>query len=124
HVIDRGNMPLAKIVYDTFWGSANPPILAAFLESRGFNVHSGGALLQPGRPVADPGPDRVIGISDGPVPLSAENSVLADSYGWSIVSGPDGATPPVGAVLANPNSVNPTLTVTKSGAYVLQLVAS
>jgi hypothetical protein len=124
HVIDRGNMPLAKIVYDTFWASDNPPILAAFLEASGFSVHRGGTLLQPGRPVADPGPDRVIGISDGPTQLSAENSVLADSYSWSIVSGPDGATPPVGAVLANANSVDPTLTVTKAGAYVLQLIAS
>ena len=124
HVIDRGNMPLAKIVYDTFWSSSNPPILAAFLEQRGFTVRSGGVVLQPGRPVADPGPDRVIGISDGPTQLSAENSVLADSYSWSIVSGPDGVTPSVGASLANSDSVNPTLTVTKAGAYVLQLVAS
>ena len=124
HVIDRGNMPLAKIVYDTFWRSSNPPILAAFLEQRGFTVRSGTTVLQPGRPVADPGPDRIIGLSDGPTRLSAENSVLADSYSWSIVSGPDGATPPTGATLANPQSVNPTLTVTKAGTYVLQLVAS
>ena len=124
HVIDRGNMPLAKIVYDTFWSSSNPPILAAFLEQRGFTVRNGTTVLQPGRPVADPGPDRVIGISDGPTRLSAENSVLTDSYDWSIVSGPDGAMPPTGATLADPQSVKPTLTVTKAGAYVLQLVAS
>ena len=124
HVIDRGNMPLAKIVYDTFWSSSNPPILAAFLEQRGFTVRNGTTVLQPGRPVADPGPDRVIGISDGPTRLSAENSVLTDSYDWSIVSGPDGATPPTGATLADPQSVKPTLTVTKAGAYVLQLVAN
>ena len=124
HVIDRGNMPLAKIVYDTFWSSSNPPILAAFLEQRGFTVRNGTTVLQPGRPVADPGPDRVIGISDGPTRLSAENSVLTDSYDWSIVSGPDGAMPPTGATLADPQSVKPTLTVTKAGAYVLQLVAN
>ena len=38
--------------------------------------------------------------------------------------GSDGAMPPTGATLADPQSVKPTLTVTKAGAYVLQLVAS
>ena len=35
HVIDRGNMPLAKIVFDAFWSSTKPDALATFLEGKG-----------------------------------------------------------------------------------------
>ena len=124
HVIDRGNMPLAKIVYDTFWSSSNPPILAAFLEQRGFTVRNGGTVLQPGRPVADPGPDRVIGISDGSDAAfrreqRADGFVqLVDRFRARRRDAADRRN------ARRPESVKPTLTVTKAGAYVLQLVAS
>ena len=60
HVIDRGNMPLAKIVYERFWGSNDPDTLATFLQAAQTQAvrDSSGAVLKPGRPVADPGPDR------------------------------------------------------------------
>ena len=66
HVFDRGNMPLAKIVYDDFWGSgsAMPGLFATFLEDPAqpapgpYTVRSGGTVLTPGRPLADPGPNR------------------------------------------------------------------
>jgi hypothetical protein len=61
HVIDRGNMPLAKIVFDAFYAAKRDETLATFLESQGFSVRdASGAVLKPGRPVADPGPDRVV----------------------------------------------------------------
>lgn len=115
HVIDRGNMPLAKIVYERFWGSNDPGTLATFLQTAQTEAvrDAGGAVLKPGRPVADPGPDRT---TDSPATLSGANSLYATTYNWSIVSGPSGAT------LSSPTSVSPTFTANTNGTYVLQLV--
>jgi cytochrome c553 len=115
HVFDRGNMPLAKIVYEAFWDSDRPQQLATFLEAQGLPVRANGAVLPPGRPVADPGPGRV--VAPGATRLSASMSLFASSYSWSIVSGPTGAS------LANATSPEPTFTATAPGTYVVQLVA-
>jgi mono/diheme cytochrome c family protein len=112
HVIDRGNMPLARIVYARFWGSSDPDTLAAFLQSAQSQpvLDSNNAVLRPGRPIADPGPDRT---TTSPVTLSAANSLYATTYTWSVVSGT--------GVLSNPTSATPTLTAS-DGVNVLQLV--
>ena len=121
HVFDRGNMPLAKLVYDTFWDSNAPEVLATFLENQPetFTVRdpSTRAVLQPGRPIADPGPDRVLPL--GATTLSAAGSLFADTYSWSLVSGPTN-----GASLTGNNSAFPTFTAALTGQYVLQLVVS
>jgi mono/diheme cytochrome c family protein len=118
HVIDRGNMPLAKIVYDAFWDDpVRPALLANFLEGQGYTVRdSAGAVLRPGRPVADAGPDRV--AAPGAIRVSGEGSLFANGYSWSLVSGP------AGGVLADPASARATLTANSAGTYVLQLVVS
>jgi hypothetical protein len=112
HMLDRGNMPLAKIVYQRFWGSNDPDTLATFLQTAQAQAvrDSSGAVLKPGRPVADPGPDRT---TASPVTLSAANSLYATTYNWS-VSG--------GGTLSNPNSVSPTLTAANGSINVLTLV--
>lgn len=113
HVIDRGNMPLGKIIYERFWDSTQPDTLATFLESQSQTVRdSGGVLLKPGRPVADPGPDRT---TDSPATLSAANSLYATTYTWSIVSGAGGS-------LANANSAQATLNGVAGNTYGVQLV--
>jgi mono/diheme cytochrome c family protein len=120
HVIDRGDMPLAKIVYDTFWsaGSQGPPALADFLQSAGIPVRDAtGAVLQPGRPIADPGPHRTVRQS---TTLSAAASRFASTFAWSIVQSPAGAT----ATLTNANSAQTRFSTTTNGTYVVQLVAS
>jgi hypothetical protein len=115
HVFDRGNMPLAKIVFDEFFRTGKADTLATFLEGQGQVVRDGsGALLRPGRPIADPGPSRT--VAQGPTILSAASSLFSTTYNWSIVSGPAGAT------LTNPNSVQPTFNAMANGTYVLQLV--
>ena len=117
HVLDRGNMPLAKIVYDAFWRSNGPSVLATFLQGEGLSVRdASGAVPRPGRPVADPGPSRVVG--QGATRLSAAASLYATAYAWTIVSGPAGAT------LADATSAEPTFTATANGAWTVQLVAS
>ena len=122
-VVDRGNMPLAKLVYDTFHASAGEATLADFLVGQGLPARDeGGAVLRPGRPIADPGPDRV--VRQGDTHLSASNSLFADTYAWSIVSGPNGAVPPSGAILTDANTAQPTFNATTDGTYVLSLVAS
>ncbi len=117
HVIDRGNMPLARLIADKFFTTGMANIMATFLETLGFTVRDGGgAVLMPGRPVADPGPARV--VRQGATTLSAAGSQFSTGYQWSIVSGPGGAT------LTSPTSVQPTLTTIADGSYVLQLATS
>jgi hypothetical protein len=113
HVIDRGNMPLAKIVYQRFWGSNDPDVLATFLQTAQNQAvrDSSGAVLKPGRPVADPGPDRT---TTSPTTLSAANSLYATTYNWSVLSG--------GGTLSNPTSVSPTLSATDGSINVIKLV--
>ena len=117
HIVDRGNMPLARLVSEAFYASNRPELLATFLESRGFGVRdSRGAVLRPGRPIGDPGPDRV--VRPGASTLSATASLYANGYVWSIISGPAGAT------LTNQNTAQATFNAPADGSYVVQLVAS
>ncbi len=118
HITDRGNMPLAKIVYDAFYSSNRPELMATFLQDQGQTAKSSsGAALRPGRPVADPGPSRV--LRQGATPLTAAGSLYANAYQWSIVSGPTG-----GATLSNAAASQATFNATQNGTYVLQLIAS
>jgi hypothetical protein len=122
-VINRGDMPLAKLVYDTFHASSGEAALADFLVGQGLPARdAGGAVLRPGRPIADPGPDRV--VRQGATQLSASNSLFADTYVWSIVSGPNGAVPASGAMLTDANTAQPTFNAATDGTYVVSLVAS
>ncbi len=117
HIFDRGNMPLAKIVYDAFWRGNGPSVLANFLQAEGYTVRdASGAVSMPGRPVADPGPSRVTG--QGATRLSASGSLYATAYAWTIVSGPAGAS------LSEANTAQPTFTATANGTWTVQLVAS
>jgi mono/diheme cytochrome c family protein len=112
NVFDRGNMPLARIIFQKFHGSSMSPTLAAYLQGQGISTN--GAI--PGGPIADPGPERV--VRQGPVTLSASMSLFASSYQWSIVSGPAGAT------LTNATSAQPTFNSIADGTYIVQLIAS
>jgi hypothetical protein len=121
HVFDRGNMPLAKLQFDDFWRSTQPDTLATFLQGLGFVTRDpAGAVLRPGRPVAAPGPDRT--ITQGPTTLSAAGSLFSNTFAWSLVSGPDGAAPPVSVSLANTTSAQATFNASANGTYVVQLV--
>ena len=122
-VVNRGDMPLAKLVYDTFHASSGEAALADFLVGQGQPARdASGNVLRPGRPIADPGPDRV--VRQGATRLSASGSLYADAYAWSIVSGPNGAVPPSGALLTDANTAQPTFNAATDGTYVLSLVVS
>ena len=122
HVFDRGNMPLAKIEFDDFWRSTQPDTLATFLQGLGFVTRDpAGAVLRPGRPVSDPGPDRT--ITQGPVTLSAGGSLFSNTFAWSVVSGPDGTVPPVSVSLTSATSAQATFNASANGIYVIQLVS-
>jgi len=119
HVIDRGDMPLAKFVFDNFWSSGGPERLAQFLDAQQFTVRDASkAVLQPGRPVANPGPDRL--ISRGPVQLSAVATKFEDTFVWTLVTRPAGPEP----ILTNANSAQPVFNASVDGIYTLRLVAS
>ncbi len=114
HMVDRGNMPLAKLIYDKYQSTPSMfQTMGNYLVSRGF---ADGASM-PGRPIADPGPDRVLKL--GPSTLSAAMSLYADSYQWSLLTNPGG-----GASLANTASLQPTFIATADGTYSVQLIAS
>ncbi len=116
HVINRGNMPDDELVYNAFWGGASSVALAGFLNNQGYKVFdASGNVLHPGRPVADPGPDRV--TNSAAVPLSANLSLYSSTYKWSLVSAPDGAS------ISNATSANATLNTVGDGVYSVNLVA-
>lgn len=108
HVQNRGNMPLAKLVYDKFWldSSINGP-MQTFL----------GSTNKPGRPVADLGPDRLVKATS--IALSGAMSLYATGYQWTVFS-----SSPAGAALSNATTSTPTLTVPGSGTYEVDLVTS
>src|SRR5712691_111003 len=112
HVFDRGNMPLALIVYEDFWKSSAPKTLATFLDPLlpvgGKATTTSGTALTPGRPIADPGPNRMVRTATNAV-LSAENSLFATTYNWTLISG--------SATITNPNSMIATFSAPLAGAY-------
>jgi mono/diheme cytochrome c family protein len=127
HIIDRGNMPLTKVLYNRFWSTPSMyNTLNTFLQSPdpinnpGLSytvLDSSGAPLLPGRPIADPGPSRVVGTLS--TKISAAASLYADTYTWSIVSAPSNAT-----TLSSYTDTQPTFSANADGTYVVQLVAS
>src|SRR5712691_1382587 len=115
HVFDRGNMPLALIVYEDFWKSNAPKQLAQYIDSvlgAGTATTASGDALVPGRPIADPGPNRMVRTSANAV-LSAENSLFATTYNWSLISG--------SATITNPNSMIATFSAPIAGTYTVRL---
>ncbi len=115
HVFDRGNMPLALLKFNQFWGSTAPMTLAAFVPGA---IDGSGNVLEPTRPVALPGPDRTVrtGVA---AKLSAAESRNASSYRWRITS-----ANAANATLADANSIRPTFTANVNGAYTLELIVN
>ena len=62
HVYERGNMPLAKIVYDAFWGSNRPTLLANFLDAHADVIVLGRTVL-----LGEP-PAHLVGARHEPLP--------------------------------------------------------
>jgi len=119
-VVNRGNMPLAKLVYDLFHASPGEGTLADFLGSQGFVARdASGKPLRPGRPIADPGPDRA--LRQGATRLTGNASLYANTYAWSIVSVPNGSLP---ATLTDANAAQPTFNAASDGTYVLSLTVA
>ncbi len=120
HVFDRGNMPLAFLVYQDFWQSNGPSILASYIDSvlgAGTATTTGGGVKQPGRPIADPGPDRMVRTGANAT-LYGGDSLFATSYSWNL----DPATP--GATITNPNSSTATFFSNFAGNYTVHLTVS
>ncbi len=116
HVFDRGNMPLALIVYNDFWESSAPQTLANFinplLTAPDTVIDTSGAPLKPGRPIADPGPNRMVRTGANAI-LNGENSLFATSYSWSVVSG--------SATITYPNSAIAVFEAASPGPYTVRL---
>jgi hypothetical protein len=134
-------MPLAKIVAEKFWSTSSEYSTLATWLSNGqanqltdgiavsspsvpsdyitYTVFNGSTVLQPGRPIADPGPDRT--IRTGTTTLSAANSLYATGYSWSIT---DNANNLGDGTLTNPTSATPQFSATVDGTYTLQLIVT
>jgi mono/diheme cytochrome c family protein len=126
-IVDRGNMPLAKLIYEKFWGTVGIfQTMATYLltdlsgmadaDGPHSGAYSDGALM-PGRPIADPGPDRV--VRPGATALSAAMSLYASSYQWTLTRNPGAA-----ATLTDSTSDRPTFIAAADGTYIVQLVAT
>jgi hypothetical protein len=120
HVFERGNMPLALIVYDDFWNSPAPGTLARYIDSvlgpQSATTASNDALM-PGRPIANPGPNRMVRVGANAT-LSAEDSLFATTYGWSLVS----SNPPgQSATITNASSNRATFLTALAGDYTVKL---
>jgi PKD repeat protein len=125
HVYERGNMPLALLVYQDFWRSNAPQVLADYLAALPAPYtqvvrDSGGNLLKPGRPVANAGPAFVMAPLNVDTPLKGDNSLFATSYAWTVTATPLGGS----ASIANGSSANATFRATQPGDYTVQLVVT
>ena len=115
HVFERGNMPLALIVYDDFWKSSAPNTLAAYIDTvlgAGTATSASGAALTPGRPIADAGPNRMVRTNANAI-LTAENSLFASTFSWTMVSG--------SATISNANGMIAIFNAGVAGTYVVRL---
>src|SRR5258708_32391 len=119
HVFDRGNMPLAQIPHSDFWNSSAPQMLASFVDSQlgAGTATANGAALMPGRPIADPGPDRMVRTGANAV-LTGENSLFASSFGWTSISGPSTPT------ISNANGMVAIFNASVAGTYVVRLAVN
>lgn len=127
HVFERGNMPLARLVYENFWADVNdaPKLLADWLAeaaqgSLSVTRDTNNKPVRPGLPVADPGPDRVVPPNTN-ITLSAGQSQFATSFQWAFSSNPGSAATLDGA--ASSTRVNPVFRA-PVGSYTLTLTAS
>jgi hypothetical protein len=127
HVFDRGTMPLAEIVYNDFWNSSAPNLLANAITGQlqlrippQTALAAPGVALRPGRPIASPGPNRMVRTGANAI-LTGEDSLFASSYSWSQVS----SNPPgLNAIIAGPDSMIATFNAPAAGDYVVQLTVS
>lgn len=117
HVFDRGNMPLVNLVFNEFWktGSNMPQLLASVPTISALGAT---ASLKPGRPIADPGPNRY--VRQGTLALTAINSLYASSFSWSLVSNPGNGASFTGSTSGTSTSLN----FAADGTYVVRLTAS
>src|SRR5712691_6500923 len=116
HVFDRGNMPLALIVYGDFWKSSAPKQLAQYIDSvlgPGTATTASGDELRPGRPVANPGPNRMVKSATSAT-LSAEDSLFATTFQWSSST----------VSIINPNSMIAIFPPSPAGSYTVTLKVS
>jgi hypothetical protein len=119
HVFERGNMPLSLIPHTDFWNSTAPQMLASFIDSQlGVGtVTANGAPLMPGRPIADPGPDRMVRTAANAV-LTAENSLFSSTFAWSQPS------PSGNVTITNPTGMVAIFNASVAGTYVVRLTVN
>jgi len=119
HVFDRGNMPLSLIPHTGFWTSSAPQMLASFIDAQlgAGTATANGTPLVPGRPIADPGPDRMVRTGSNAV-LTAENSLFASTFAWSQPS------PSGNVTISNPNGMVAIFNASVAGTYVVRLTVN
>jgi hypothetical protein len=112
---DGGTMPDALVTFEQFWGN-HDGVIGAELLARYLDVDA--TQRRPGRPLADPGPDRDVAL--GTVALNGSASAFAEEFDWTFAAGgrPAGSA----ATINGANTATPTITTDVPGVYRLQLV--
>jgi len=125
-VFNEGRMPLGLLNYGNFWNDPEKAeLLASFIEPfvSGFennHIDAGGKIIMPGKKIISrAGPDRVT-LANAAITLNAQASLFAESYKWSLVSSPSGAS----ATISNPNAMRTKFVADTDGEYVLRMLAS
>jgi hypothetical protein len=120
-VFDRGTMPDARLTFDNFWRGFQNDEPAALLATHLGIDHT---TRRPGRPVADPGPNRIVGLDSSIAQLNGSASLFASTYKWSFRN--ELANKPIGSAttIFSDTSPNASLFVDMIGVYKLQLVVS
>ncbi|MBQ0753472.1 MAG: hypothetical protein KBT87_03170 [Gammaproteobacteria bacterium] len=115
YVFRRGVMPLSLRNYLDFWDDPadKPALLASFLP--GFDTYTAsGAVIEPGRPRAKIGEDR---IAVSPLTLDATPSKFASSYQWQLIEGPLGAN----AVFSSSRDARTLFSTDMDGDYTVRM---
>jgi mono/diheme cytochrome c family protein len=94
-------------------------MLASFVESQlGVGTATAnGAPLMPGRPIADPGPDRMVRTGSNAV-LTGENSLFASTFAWSE------PTPSGHVTISNSNGMVAIFNADLAGTYTIRLTVN
>ncbi len=124
-VFHEGRMPLGLLNYNNFWNDPDKAeLLGSFItpyvgDFAADHVDVNGNVIPPGRIVANAGSDRVT-QQNAPIFLDAKASLFADSYQWSLISSPNGAT----ASIAMSDSDKTDFQADTDGSYLFRLTAS
>lgn len=126
-VYDEATMPMALLTWEQFWDDPNDPatLLAVAFDLPQLLDVNGDVVLQPGRPLARPGPFRLVKLGEEAI-LNGRSSRFVGEDGvfdWEIVDQPAGSESELEPVVENGEVVTDkqSLLIDEPGDYRIRL---